>query len=216
MSSTRTSRSWRVTWSWPEPSCSSSNTVGVVRTGIPRSRQAVTTRARSVPGADGIAITTSSGSTSSRTRARSSLEVVPSTFSPYSSFIPCLRGSSSTNPTGRSRSCGVAHELADDQPAAVAAADDQDVAGALADPEAAHPALDDQVHEEPRADQERERQQQEQRDHARGERRPRLDRRRTVVCWTRPATCVSHRMQQRDRADDHARVATITPLTTAS
>ncbi len=107
MSSTRTWRSWRVTFRWPALSLSSSNTVGVVRTGMPRSRHAATTRARSVPGAEGIAMTTSSGSTSSRIRARSSESVVPSTFSPCSSFIPCLRGSSSTNPTGRSRSCGL-------------------------------------------------------------------------------------------------------------
>ena len=107
MSSTRTSRSWRVTFSCPEPSWSSSNTVGIVRTWMPRSRHAVTTRARSVPGAEGIAITTSSGSTSSRIRARSSDSVVPSTFRPCSSLIPCRRGSSSTNPTGRRRSPGL-------------------------------------------------------------------------------------------------------------
>ena len=50
---------------------------------------------------------TSSGSTSSRIRVRSSVEVVPSTLRPYSSLIPCLRGSSSTKPTGRRRSCGL-------------------------------------------------------------------------------------------------------------
>ena len=50
--------------------CSSSNTVGSVRTGIPRARQAVTTRARSVPGAEGIAMMTSSGSASSRMRVQ--------------------------------------------------------------------------------------------------------------------------------------------------
>ena len=50
------------------PACSSSKTVGSVRTGMPRSRAARTTRARSVPGADGIAIIISSGSASSRMR----------------------------------------------------------------------------------------------------------------------------------------------------
>ena len=45
---------------------SSSNTVGSVRTRIPRSRQARTTSIRSRPGADGIAMMTSSGSASSR------------------------------------------------------------------------------------------------------------------------------------------------------
>ena len=53
MSSTRTSRSWRVTRSSTAPSCSSSNTVGVVRTGIPRWRQALTTAARTRAGRRG-------------------------------------------------------------------------------------------------------------------------------------------------------------------
>ena len=55
----------------------SSKTVGTVRTVMPRLRQALTTAARSVPGADGIAIITSSGSTSSSTSGRSS--IVPCT-----------------------------------------------------------------------------------------------------------------------------------------
>ena len=181
MSSTRTSRSWRVTLSCPEPSWSSSNTVGIVRTGIPRARHAVTTRARSVPGADGIAITTSSGSTSSRIRVRSSLEVVPSTFRPCSSLIRCLRGSSSTKPTGRRRSCRVAHELADDQPATVSAADDQHVARALADAEAADPPLDHEVDDEAGADEQRELKQQEQRDHARRAASPAVETRVEVL-----------------------------------
>jgi hypothetical protein len=42
-----------------------------VRTGSPRSRAARATRARSAPVADGIAMSTSSGSVSSRTRPRS-------------------------------------------------------------------------------------------------------------------------------------------------
>ena len=50
---------------------SSSKMVGSVRTGMPRSRHAVTTCWRSVPGADGIAMITSSGSTPSRTRGSS-------------------------------------------------------------------------------------------------------------------------------------------------
>ena len=95
-SSTRSSRTWRMTLPTP---ASSSNTVGSVRTGIPRARQAVTTRARTVPGAEGIAMMTSSGSTSSRMRSSSS--VLPSTRSPWSRRRPRLRGSSSANPTGR-------------------------------------------------------------------------------------------------------------------
>jgi hypothetical protein len=66
-----------------------------VRTRISRSRQAATTLPRRVPGAEGIAITTSSGSVSSRIWATSS--VVPRTFSP-SIRMPRLRGSSSRNP----------------------------------------------------------------------------------------------------------------------
>jgi len=53
------------------------------------------------------AISTSWGSTSSSTRARSSGPVEPSTFNPCSSLVPSLRGSSSTNPTGRSPSWGL-------------------------------------------------------------------------------------------------------------
>ena len=71
--------------------------VGSVRTGMPRSRQDVTTFWRRVPDADGIAIITSDGRTPSRIRGSSS--VVPSTLCP-AMRIPCLRGSSSTKPTG--------------------------------------------------------------------------------------------------------------------
>ena len=102
----------------------------------------------------------------------------------------------------------VAHELADDEPAAVAAADDQDVARALVHAEAADPTLDDQVHEEAGAEQQREHQQEEQRDHA-GRQRHR--RSRATARWLR-----LHRVQQRDRARRRSRVATTTPLTTAS
>jgi hypothetical protein len=95
-SSTRTSRTCPIS---RPPFWSSSKTVGIVRTGTPRSRHARTTRARIVPGADGTAISTSSGPTSSSTRGSSS--VLPSTSSPRSIGAPCLRGSSSTKPTGR-------------------------------------------------------------------------------------------------------------------
>ena len=81
------------------PVRSSSKTVGSVRTAMPRSRQAETTRARSVPGAEGMAMMTSPGSTSSRIRGRSAL--APSTLTPCSRRMPRLRGSSSTKPTGR-------------------------------------------------------------------------------------------------------------------
>ena len=78
--------------------------VGSVRTGMPRSRQAVTTFWRMVPGADGIAMITSVGRTPSRTRGSS--PVVPSTLWP-ATRMPCLRGSSSTKPTGAERSPGL-------------------------------------------------------------------------------------------------------------
>ena len=123
-SSTCTSRTWRTTG--PGPDCSSSKTVGSVRTGMPRRRPSRTTRARSVPGADGIAIVISSGSASSRMRARSS--VVPSTRTP-STRMPRLSGSSSTKPTGSRSSCGLRMISRSDEPAAVAGADDQHAAG---------------------------------------------------------------------------------------
>ena len=89
-SSTRTSRTWRMRFIPPD---SSSNVVGSVRTGMARSRHAVTTFWRSTPGAEGIAMITSSGFTPSSTRGSSS--VVPSTLCP-AIRMPCLRGSSST------------------------------------------------------------------------------------------------------------------------
>src|SRR4051794_12346999 len=61
-------------------------------------------RARSVPGAEGIAITTSSGAVSSRIWSISLVE--PSTFSP-SIRIPRLRGSSSTKPIAEAPRLGL-------------------------------------------------------------------------------------------------------------
>src|SRR5204862_438506 len=63
-----------------------------------RSRQAATTLARRVPGADGIAITTSSGPVRSRMTPISS--VGPRTLTP-AALMPRLPGSSSTNPMAR-------------------------------------------------------------------------------------------------------------------
>ena len=80
--------------SWTPPR-SSSNTVGSVRTGMSRSRHAATTLARSTPGAEGIAMITSSGDLRSRISSISSVE--PSTFTP-AACMPRLRGSSSTKP----------------------------------------------------------------------------------------------------------------------
>ena len=67
-SSTCTSRTWRAKSTEP---ASSSKTVGSVRTGMPRSRHARTTRIAQLPGAEGIAMITSSGSASSRIRGSS-------------------------------------------------------------------------------------------------------------------------------------------------
>ena len=104
---------------------SSSKVVGSVRTGMPRPRQAVTTFCRSMPGADGIAITTSSGPAASSTRSSSS--VAPSTFRPPIR-CPCLRGSSSTKPIGTFAQLRVAAQLRQHLLAAVARADDQHLA----------------------------------------------------------------------------------------
>ena len=104
------------------PPCSSSKTVGIVRTGTPRSRQALTTVARSLPGADGIAISTSSGSTSSSTSASS--YVVPSTSSRVDAHALLARVvvDEADRAVAELR---VAQQLAQQQLAAVAGADDQ-------------------------------------------------------------------------------------------
>ena len=70
---------------------------GSVFTGTPAARAASTTRWRVSPGADGIAISTSSGCCSRSIRHRSA--VVPSTRTPWTRR-PCFRGSSSTSPIG--------------------------------------------------------------------------------------------------------------------
>jgi hypothetical protein len=72
---------------------------------MPRARHALATRPRSVPGADGMAMITSSGSVSSRIRGNSS-PVVPSTRTP-STRMRRFVGSSSTKPTGLSRRPGL-------------------------------------------------------------------------------------------------------------
>ena len=161
-SSTWTSRTWRTTA--PEPDWSSSKTVGSVRTGTPRSRAARTTRARSVPGADGIAIRISSGSASSRIRAsavgtaehahavdaRAALERV--VVDEADRVEPELR---------------VAQHLAQRQAPAVAGADDQHAARVLAARGSrGSGAVVDRPRDEAHAADEHERQQREQREHA--------------------------------------------------
>ena len=99
-----------------------------------RNRRARGTRAppapASSPGAEGIAMITSSGSASSRMRGRSP-SVLPRTLTP-SMRRPRLRGSSSRKPDRRKPELAVAQDLAQHEPPAVAGADDQHAALALA------------------------------------------------------------------------------------
>ena len=130
---------------------------------MPRSRPARATRARSVPGADGIAISISSGSASSRMRGSSS--VAPSTFTP-SIRTPQLQRVVVDEADGAEAELRVAHDLAQQQAAAVAGADDQHALGALARTEAAHRAVVDAAADEAHAADEREREQEEEREDA--------------------------------------------------
>ncbi len=75
---------------------------------------------------------------------------------------PRRRASSSTKPTGLQREARVAHDLAQDEPAAVAGADDQDPARVLARPEAAGARVVEQARGEARPRDHRQRQQEEQ------------------------------------------------------
>ena len=102
----------------------------------------------------------------------------------------------------------VADQLADDEPAAVAAADDEHVAGALGDADGArHPALGDEVDDEADPDQQRQAEQQEQRDHARRQRH-RVERR-----WNAGVVCTGCTSAI---APTITTVATTVPLATAS
>ncbi len=130
---------------------------------MPRSRPARATRARSVPGAEGIAISISSGSASSRMRG--SWSVAPSTFTP-SIRTRCFSGSSSTKPTGLIPSCGLRTISRSSSRPPSPAPHDQDPARALARTEPADRALGDRVPHEAHAADERERQQQEEGRHA--------------------------------------------------
>ena len=134
-----------------------------MRTGMARSRQAVTTRWRRMPGAEGIAMITSSGLTASSTRGRSA--VVPSTLWP-ATRMPCLRGSSSTKPTGALRRPRVAAQLGGDLLAAVAGADDQHLVARPLEHGAAGRPLERPAHREAGAAGEHERQQEVDRDDA--------------------------------------------------
>ena len=189
---------------------SSSNTVGIVRTGIPRLRQAATTRARSVPGAEGIAITTSSGSTSSRILR----EVLGGGGAEHLEAVlvldPLLARIVVDEPDRPHPQLLVARELAHDQAAAVAAADDQHVARALLHAEAAGPALDDQVHEEARAEQQHQHQQEEHRDHAGGQRHGARQAPRGRLHGVQQRDCAADDDGRDDYALDHRLVVALT------
>ena len=165
-SSTRTSRTWRA--SAPRV-CSSSNTVGSVRTGIPRARHSRTIRARVEPGAEGIAMITSSGSASSRMRGRSLFGVAAhaDALDPQAALARVVVEEADRDQA----ELAVAHDLAHDHAAALAGARDQDRALALA-PAAEggqRAPLVDAARERAHADEEHEREQREQHDHPVGE-----------------------------------------------
>ena len=95
--------------------------MGSVRTGIDRLRHAVTTFWRSTPGADGIAMTTSSGSTSSSTRGSSSWSRAP-----LAGHAHALLARVVVDEADRALAeLGVAAQLGGHQLAAVARTDDQ-------------------------------------------------------------------------------------------
>ena len=96
---------------------------------MPRARQARTTRARSVPGAEGIAIVTSSGSTSSRTAAGRAC-VSPSTLHAVDAQAALARVVVDEADRVEAE-VRVAQDLAQHQAPAVAGADDQHAARVL-------------------------------------------------------------------------------------
>ena len=115
---------------------------------MPRSRHARTTVARTMPGADGIAIVTSSGSTSSRiaaevARRAEHLDAVDAQ--------PPLERVVVDEADGLEAELGVAQDLAQDEAPAVAGADDEQAARAGARAEAAQRALVDRARDEARA-----------------------------------------------------------------
>jgi len=118
-----------------------------------------------VPGAEGIAIRTSSGSTSSSTRSTSAAAVVPRTLRPCSSLIrACGDRRRGTRPdaipvpgcaSARARPAARPHHRRRSAPR-----------GRLAHANGSHPAVGDQLNHEAGADQEGQREQEEQRDDA--------------------------------------------------
>ena len=160
MSSTRTSRSWRVTRSWPDPSRSSSNTVGIVRTGIPRSRQAVDdapaqlARGRRDGDDDLVGLHLVEHAGQVGVGVAQDLEAVLVLDAPLAGIVVEETDRGQPEP-------GVARQLADDEAAALATADDEHLARALAGADGADAPLDDELHGEARADEQRQGEQEE-------------------------------------------------------
>ncbi len=168
--------------------------MGVVRTGIPRSRQAGdharTDGARRRGDRDHDLLRLQLVEDSVQVVCRRRAEHAQAVFVLHSE----LTGVVVDEPDGPQAELRIARQLAHDQATAVTAADDQHIAGALGDPEAPDPALRDEVYAEARADQQHQRQQEEQRDHARRQRHG-----RARHPWRRRRL---DGMQQRDCPDD--------------
>ena len=154
MSSTCTSRTWRTAVA---PVCSSSKTVGSVRTGMPRSRQQRTTFARSDARRRG-----------DRDRDLVGLDLVedPAELARRAEHAHAVDPQAALERVvvdeadGLEAELGVAQDLAQDEPAAVAGADDQQAARVLARAKAAQRALVDRARDEARAADEGEHEQQ--------------------------------------------------------
>ena len=130
------------------PAWSSSKTVGSVRTGMPRARARARRSRAASPGAEGIAIVSSSGSASSRirgsSRGRAEHRHAVDARAPLERVVV-------DEADGREAERRVAQDLAQDEPPAVAGADDEDAARVAARAEPAPRALVDEPRDEPRA-----------------------------------------------------------------
>ena len=157
---------------------------GGVCTGMPFAWQTSTTTCRRAPGADGIAITTSSGSVSRRTRSMSS--IVPITLTLWSRR-PCFAGSSSRIAISVYPESPLAH-LAHDQLTGVAGADHEHLVAA----DERGGVLRHDARERPGRDQEQPGQHQVEHDHAARQR---------VVAATFDGREQPHRAVRHDPAD---------------
>ena len=161
MSSTCTSRTWRSRF---EPRESSSKTVGSVRTGMSRSRHAVTTLSRSSPGrrGDGDDHLVRLGVVQDpRQVVGGPVHAIARTRA-----CRCLRGSSSMKPITALESSGLRRSSQRHLLAAVAGAHDQDLGLGPLNERLAQRALDRRAHQEAGAGDEGQREQEVQRDDA--------------------------------------------------